>query len=70
MPACFKNCKLTPDELAEAFDALSDISEQQIVTAVASPPDDWGLTIEERITLVRYLINRQSALPKTFEGER
>lgn len=70
MPECFQTCELTPDELADALGTLSAISEQQIVQVVASPPDEWGLTIEERILLVKYLLNRQRELPTTFESER
>lgn len=70
MPRCFQDCALTSDELQGALDALSAISEAQIVKVVASLPDSWGLTIEERITLVRYLRNRQRDLPITFESER
>lgn len=66
LPECFSGCSLTTEELSEALDSLAAVTVAQIIQAVASPPDEWGLTIEERVQLVHYLIRRQKELPKVF----
>lgn len=55
-------CHLTPSEIEKALAALKAIEEQKIIEVVASPPIEWGLTIEERIALVEYLIARREQL--------
>ncbi|MEM9544072.1 MAG: hypothetical protein AAGA60_31885 [Cyanobacteria bacterium P01_E01_bin.42] len=59
-------CHLTQSEIDEALEALQAIEEEKIIEAVASPPIEWGLTIEERIVLVEYLITRQEQLSMTI----
>lgn len=66
IPACFSDCYLTVEELNEALESLSLITLEQIIETVASPPDEWGLTIEEREHLVHYLTHRKKALPQAF----
>jgi len=41
---------------------LAGVAEATIIQAVASPPNEWGLTMEERIVLVEYLLRRQQEL--------
>ena len=66
IPECFSDCYFATAELSEALESLAAITVEQIIQAVASPPDEWGLTIEERVQLVQYLIRRQQELPKVF----
>lgn len=66
LPSCFKNCRLTAEEIAEALDALKAITFEQLVKAVAMPPKEWGLTMDERIQLIHYLSNRQKQLTPSF----
>jgi hypothetical protein len=61
-PSLKTDCNLTPDEINKAGAALACITENQILEAVAAPPDEWGITIDERLALVRYLIDRRSEL--------
>lgn len=72
----FPNAKPQPDRLIvskyklDTVDSLAfevcglqeKISEQTIVQAVGSVPDEWGITIDERLALVQYLIQRQHDL--------
>jgi hypothetical protein len=62
MTPCFSNCGFTVDELAQARSALEVVSEELIIQAASGPPDEWGLTIKERITLVEYLARRKQEL--------
>jgi len=56
------NCNFTPDEISSALRALQSVSEETIIQAVAAPPNEWGLTLDERVTLVEYLTRQQQQL--------
>ncbi len=58
----YKRCKFTKDEISSALQALSSVSEKTIIQAVAAPPSEWGLTLDERVTLVEYLTRQQQQL--------
>lgn len=59
---CFEDCYLTQEEIGEALQALESVTEEKIIQAVSSPPDEWGLTMGERVTLVEYLTRRKQEL--------
>jgi hypothetical protein len=61
-PFLHKRCKFTTDETSSALLALQRVSEETIIQAVAAPPNEWGLTLDERVTLVEYLIRKQQQL--------
>jgi hypothetical protein len=44
------------------LEQLDQVSEDKIIQAVAAPPIEWGLTMEERVTMVEYLVKRQKEL--------
>lgn len=52
-------CKFSNEEIVTALEHLQAITEQKIIQAVASPPKQWQITIEERVVLVEYLMTRQ-----------
>lgn len=56
------SCELTDNEIRQALIALEEVTEETIVQAVASPPDEWGITMEERVAMVEYLMKRQQEL--------
>ena len=56
------SCSLKEDEIKLALSALRGVTEEMIIQAVASPPDEWGITIEERMVMVEYLIKGQQLL--------
>jgi hypothetical protein len=49
-------------EIINALEQLDQVSEDQIIQAVAAPPNEWGLTMEERVMMVEYLVKRQKEL--------
>lgn len=55
-------CRLTHDEIRAALSQLVDVTEMDIIRAVASPPDEWGLGMNERVELVAFLLRRRSEL--------
>jgi len=58
-------CKLynlRKEDLQSALTDLKEISEDIIVQAVSSVPKEWGISIDERLALVEYLIQRQNDL--------
>jgi hypothetical protein len=57
-----KKCDFTPAEIEAAQRQLAAVSVEAIAAAVAAPPDDWGMTMEERVALAEYLYTRQQRL--------
>lgn len=53
---------LTADELKTACRNLSQIDDICIADAVAAPPDDWKISIDERVCLAEYLSRRRDEL--------
>lgn len=45
-----------------ALSRLSDATDQVIAEIVATPPEDWGITLDERAVLAQYLGSRRDAL--------
>lgn len=61
-PRLVDSCKLIPEDIRRRRKLLDDVSEETIIQAVAAPPSEWGLTIDERVTLVEYLVKRRQDL--------
>ncbi len=56
------SCGLTNNDIRQALIALKTVTEETIIQAVASPPSEWGITMEERVAMVEYLMKRQQKL--------
>jgi hypothetical protein len=54
------NC--TAEELRTACALLHHITREQIATALAIPPSEWGVPIAERVTLAEFLYRRRTDL--------
>jgi hypothetical protein len=61
-PVLVSACNFTPLEIDQALEALVNINEGEILEAVAYPPTEWGITIDERTMMLQYLIKRQIQL--------
>ena len=57
-----KKCQLTKDELIGACRSLRAVTDDQIAEIVAGPPDEWGITIDERVAAAHYLATRRDQL--------
>jgi hypothetical protein len=55
-------CNTTQPELHQALHALSAIGDEALISVVSVPPNEWGLTIEDRIALVNFLRRRRTEL--------
>jgi hypothetical protein len=55
-------CNLLPADLEAPLVALAALSENDVVQAVAAPPDEWGVSMDERVALVGYLMKRRAQL--------
>ncbi len=53
---------LTRDELRAAASILAQAPDSIIATAVAAPPEAWGITMEERVALAVFLDQRREQL--------
>lgn len=56
------NCQLKLEDINQGLMLLDAVSEESIIQAVAAPPREWGLTIDERVILVEYLVKRRQDL--------
>lgn len=65
-----KTCKLTDSDLHPAIRELSAIDKTALACTVALPPDDWGITMEERIVLLRFLMRRREELLSLLPAEK
>lgn len=61
-------CALTNQEIAAALQALQSLTSAQIADAVAFPPDEWGVSPEERIALAAFLLDRQAKMINSGTG--
>ncbi len=61
-------CALSHQEIGRALDALASVSLSQIAEAVAYPPDEWGVSAEERTALVDFLSSRQAIMVNAREA--
>lgn len=59
-------CALTEEELRTACGELVSIDSRTIAGAVATPPDQWGILLEERVALAEYLARRQSEMLERY----
>jgi len=55
-------CQFSDDELADAVRPLGQLSDDAIAEVVAGPPDAWGMTMSERVTLAAFLAERRDQL--------
>lgn len=55
-------CNLTQPELHAAIRRLSEVDSREVGCSVALPPDDWGLTMDERVALLEFLLRRKATL--------
>jgi hypothetical protein len=62
-------CNLTKQELDEAISELSTIDDHRVSTAVALPPDTWGLSMDERLALLEFLIRRRDEFLATLPAQ-
>lgn len=62
LDSVFDICNLQPSEIHQALRNLASVSKEDILKAVASPPDEWGITMDERVAMAEYLVQRQQDL--------
>jgi hypothetical protein len=55
-------CRFQELEFQGALMALVKLSDEDILRAVSRPPAEWGITIDERVALVAYLVKRREEL--------
>lgn len=61
---------LGADTLRAAVARLARVADADIAYAVALPLDSWGLSLDERIALARYLARRRNELLATISPDR
>ena len=62
-------CALKVEEIADACFPLRVVTPKQIAEAVATPPDEWGIDLGQRVALAKYLHRRRCELLATHASE-
>ncbi|MCH8002863.1 MAG: hypothetical protein IIA34_14560, partial [Proteobacteria bacterium] len=60
--ALVNHFKFKADELGRAYAPLGDLTPEMLAAALAAPPQDWGVTLDERVVLAEYLERRRAEL--------
>jgi hypothetical protein len=60
---------LTPQDRAATLDRLRAVTEQNLARVVAVPPDDWGVSSEERKAVASYLWHRKDLVIELLSAE-
>ena len=55
-------CNTTQPELHQAIRTLAAVGDEALVSVVSLPPDEWGLTMGDRVALLNFLKNRRAGL--------
>jgi hypothetical protein len=55
-------CNLTQQEIHAAIRAISATDQRALACTVALPPDEWGLTMDERVAVLEFLMRRRDGL--------
>jgi hypothetical protein len=63
-------CGLAQDDLHAACAALAGVLDAQISQIVAVPPDEWGVKINERVGVAKYLSHRRDVLLKLYAPKK
>jgi hypothetical protein len=61
-PMIVTGCGLTDQDLDQARSRLTVVDDEAIAAAVAAPPNNWGMTTDERLAVAEYLATRRDAL--------
>jgi len=62
-------CNLNEQEINDGIQELSSIDAAALACAVALPLDPWGLSMEERLALLGFLIRRRDELLATLPAQ-
>jgi hypothetical protein len=63
-------CSFSSDELNAACSILAKITDEEIGRILAIPPEGWGVKVDERIGLAKYLSARRDAMLKAYETKK
>jgi hypothetical protein len=64
----FEVCGFRREELVDARDALAGMDNAHIARAVATPPDEWGMDMSERVALATFLARQRLELLNSLAG--
>lgn len=69
-PKFVSGASLTKAELRPVYRSLADIKNDDIAEAVAQPPDEWRIDIDERVAIAEYLAERRNILVASVLEEK
>jgi hypothetical protein len=59
-------CSFSAEELNVACSTLVRVTDEEIGRILAIPPDDWGVKVDERIGLAKYLSTRRDTMLNAY----
>ena len=65
LDAVFGQCGLVEAELVQTKQRLRAVTEQQLASILAAPPEAWGVAMQERVAMAEYLVRRKIELVGT-----
>lgn len=68
-PPIVNGCGLSPEDLYPFIQRLSKITKEDIAQIVATPPDHWGTSFQERVKVAEYLYARQMQIIFSLEKD-
>lgn len=57
-----RDCNLSTADLRRATEPLEDLTAERIARVAAAPPDEWGISVTERVALCDYLDRGRESL--------
>lgn len=61
-PDIVNPCNLTDDDLESAAEHLTNVNDEAIANAVGQVPNEWGIDMDERIVVAKFLAQRRDEL--------
>lgn len=59
-------CNLSDCDIKFGLQAIRKVSNTNIMEAIAFPPDEWGVTMGERVSMAQFVIDRQKGLLENY----
>ena len=64
----FDKCNFSPEDFKNIYELLNNITTKMIVRAVSFPRKEWGITFEEKLEMINYLVKRQEDLKSSIKS--
>ena len=67
-PEIYNNCSLKDEDIKASLINLNKITYGDIIKVVGLPPDEWGVSMSERVEISKFIISRRDEMLARFAG--